>query len=145
MSYSLSNLSREDILAAIGLQTKRTAADMVVPALGLFGVGMVVGAGLGLLFAPKAGAQTREAIGHGVGDVARRVKARLGREHDGLEDEALDFGDADELGGAENVIPTSSRPRNGSATRTSPSSSSSSGSGTSPSSTSTPTTTGPKA
>lgn len=114
MSYSLSNLSREDILAAIGLQTKRTAADMVVPALGLFGVGMVVGAGLGLLFAPKTGAQTREAIGHGVGDVARRVKARLAREREELAD--LDLSEADELGEAENVIPTS-RPRNGSGTR----------------------------
>jgi hypothetical protein len=82
VNYPLSKISRDDVLSAIGLQTRRSAAGMVIPALGLFGVGLVVGAGLGLLFAPKTGAQTREVIGHGVSDAARRVASRIRRTKD---------------------------------------------------------------
>lgn len=82
MNYSFDKISRDDVLGAIGLQTRRSAADMVIPALGLFGVGLVVGAGLGLLFAPKTGAQTREVIGHGVSEAARRVTSRIRRTKD---------------------------------------------------------------
>lgn len=112
MKHSLRNFSRHDVLAAMGLETRRTAADMILPALGLLGVGLVVGAGLGLMFAPKSGAETRERIGNGVSDVARRVKSRISR----TQDDALDLGDLDELDPA---IPTSTSPRNGAAHRTS--------------------------
>ncbi|MGC4114408.1 MAG: YtxH domain-containing protein [Myxococcales bacterium] len=53
------DLSRDDLLAAMGLQRKSTAMDWIVPGLGLFAVGILVGAGMGLLFAPKSGAQLR--------------------------------------------------------------------------------------
>lgn len=105
MNYSLNKISRDDVLAAIGLQSRRTTADLVMPALGLLGIGIVVGAGLGVLFAPKSGAETREAIGNGVGDVARRVKGRIRRTQEQLDDVDLD--------GIEDVIPASTRGRNG--------------------------------
>ena len=56
---SLKDLTRDDILRSIGLETRRTPADYVLPALGIFGAGLIVGAGLGLLLAPKSGRQLR--------------------------------------------------------------------------------------
>ncbi len=55
----VSNLDKNDLLNAIGLETRRTATDYVLPALGVFGAGLLVGAGLGLLFAPKSGKEIR--------------------------------------------------------------------------------------
>ena len=55
----VSNLDKNDLLNAIGLETRRNAVDYVLPALGVFGAGLLVGAGLGLLFAPKAGKELR--------------------------------------------------------------------------------------
>ena len=52
-------LNRDDLLDALGLQPKQSATDWVAPGLGLFAVGLFLGAGLGLLFAPKSGAELR--------------------------------------------------------------------------------------
>ena len=56
----LSKYDKEDILAAIGLEPKRGAFDVIVPAVGFFAVGILAGVGLGMLFAPKAGYELRE-------------------------------------------------------------------------------------
>ena len=58
----MSSLSKDDLLNAIGLETRRTATDYVLPALGVFGAGLLVGAGLGLLFAPKSGRELRGSL-----------------------------------------------------------------------------------
>lgn len=71
----------ESALSAIGLQPRRTAADYVLPALGVFGVGLLVGVGLGLLLAPKPGVELRGDIGRRV----RRMSARRRRNHDSLD------------------------------------------------------------
>jgi hypothetical protein len=52
---SLRNLDREDLLNLIGLEPRRTPSDWILPAVGVFSVGMLVGAGLGMLLAPKSG------------------------------------------------------------------------------------------
>ena len=56
----LSKYDKEDILAAVGLEPKRGATDVLVPAIGFFAVGILAGVGLGLLFAPKPGYELRE-------------------------------------------------------------------------------------
>jgi hypothetical protein len=66
-------------LGALGLQTRRSAADYILPALGLFGVGVLVGAGLGLMFAPKQGRELRGDISRGLSSTARNVGQRLRR------------------------------------------------------------------
>lgn len=60
----LKDMDREDILGALGLQSKPTAVSMVLGTLGIFGVGLVVGASMALLFAPKPGHELRRDIGH---------------------------------------------------------------------------------
>ena len=48
-------LDKARLLALVGLRTKRTAGARVARTIGTFGVGLLVGAGLGILLAPKAG------------------------------------------------------------------------------------------
>lgn len=62
-------------LAAIGLQPRRTTTDYILPVIGIFGVGVLVGAGLGLMLAPKRGSELRGDIR----DRARSVASRLRR------------------------------------------------------------------
>ncbi len=57
---TLRNMDRDDLLNLVGLETKRTAADAVVPTLTAFSVGVLVGVGIGLLLAPKPGAELRD-------------------------------------------------------------------------------------
>lgn len=56
----LRNLDREDILGMLGLETKSSTGAWMAGALGTFGVGLLVGAGIGLLLAPKPGRELRE-------------------------------------------------------------------------------------
>ena len=79
----LSDLSKDDILSALGLASKRTASEQILGTLGIFGVGLLVGAGAALLLAPKTGQGLREDLGE------RFRKARHG-EADGTELPATD-------------------------------------------------------
>lgn len=57
---NLPDVDKDDMLEMIGLESRRTATDKLVPALALFGAGVLVGVGLGLMLAPKPGNQLRE-------------------------------------------------------------------------------------
>jgi hypothetical protein len=54
----LANLDRDDMLARIGLEERSPASDWA-GGLGLFALGMLVGAGMGILFAPRRGDEVR--------------------------------------------------------------------------------------
>ena len=56
----LRKLDKDDILEMMGLQTKTSTSAWLAGTLGTFGVGLLVGAGLGLLLAPKPGRELRE-------------------------------------------------------------------------------------
>ena len=49
----------ERLLDRMGLERRRDTADVIMPALGVFGAGIAVGATLGVLFAPKRGEELR--------------------------------------------------------------------------------------
>jgi hypothetical protein len=59
----ISDLSTEDVLAALGLAFKPTSSQRVIGALGAFGLGALVGAGVALLLAPSSGEDLRDDLG----------------------------------------------------------------------------------
>lgn len=58
----LKDLDRDDILDLFGLETKSSTAGYLAGALGTFGVGLLVGAGIALMLTPKTGRELREDI-----------------------------------------------------------------------------------
>ena len=69
-------MNREDILNSLGLQSIPERSDTILPAMGIFGAGILVGAGLGLLFAPKPGRELREDLRRNAGDLGENIKNR---------------------------------------------------------------------
>lgn len=63
----MTSFDKDDFLQLLGLETRRNTAAVVVPSMALFGVGMLVGAGIGLLLAPKPGRELRQ-------DIANRIQ-----------------------------------------------------------------------
>jgi gas vesicle protein len=59
----LRDFSKDDVLAALGLTSKPSTSDRLLGALGVFGVGLLVGAGVALLLAPKSGEALRADLG----------------------------------------------------------------------------------
>jgi hypothetical protein len=56
----IQNLDKDDFLGILGLETKRTFTNQLLGTLATFGVGLLVGAGVALLLAPKAGSDLRQ-------------------------------------------------------------------------------------
>ncbi len=67
----LRNFDKDDILEMMGLQTKASTGAWLAGALSTFGVGLLVGAGIGMLLAPKAGRELRDDLR----DKLRRIPA----------------------------------------------------------------------
>jgi hypothetical protein len=56
------NLDRDDLLSLLGLETKPSPGAGLAAALGTFGVGLLVGAGIALVLAPKPGRELRQEV-----------------------------------------------------------------------------------
>ena len=74
----LKKLEKDDLLNLIGLETRKGPSDWLLPTIGAFSVGLLVGAGIGLLLAPKPGNELlndlrtrlprgQDSLGQGVG------------------------------------------------------------------------------
>lgn len=59
----VSDLSKNDILSALGLSIKPSASERIVGSLGLIGLGAAIGAGVALLLAPSSGEELRSDLG----------------------------------------------------------------------------------
>ena len=57
------DLTKADVLAAMGLASKPSATERILGSLSIFGIGLLVGAGAALLLAPKSGEEMREDLG----------------------------------------------------------------------------------
>ena len=55
-------MDRDDILGMLGLETKSSTAGWLAGTLGTFGLGILVGAGVALMLAPRPGRELRGAI-----------------------------------------------------------------------------------
>jgi len=53
------NMDKDDFLGILGLETKHSFANQVLGTMGTFGIGVLVGAGVALLLAPKTGSDMR--------------------------------------------------------------------------------------
>jgi hypothetical protein len=53
------NLDRDDFLGLLGLESKHSLTNRFLGTLGTFGIGLLVGAGVALLLAPKPGRELR--------------------------------------------------------------------------------------
>jgi hypothetical protein len=63
MTMKLSNLKdmdKNDMLGLLGLSTTPSTSSQLADVLGIFGLGVLVGAGVALLLAPKAGHELRD-------------------------------------------------------------------------------------
>ncbi len=68
--------SKEDIATAIGLEARSSATGDILTAFAIFGTGMLLGTGLALLFAPKAGHEIRHDIAGQVSEIGRHLRAQ---------------------------------------------------------------------
>lgn len=66
-------MDSDDLLHAFGLERRNIAVDLA-GAFGMFACGALVGIGLGLLFAPRAGAETRDDLGRRARATAERFR-----------------------------------------------------------------------
>jgi hypothetical protein len=69
--------SKEDVAGAIGLEARGSTTGDMLTAFGIFGTGMILGAGLALLFAPGAGEETRHDIAEKVGELGDHFRAQV--------------------------------------------------------------------
>jgi hypothetical protein len=58
----IKGIDKNDVLGVLGLETKTSTTSHVLATLGIFGIGLLVGAGVALLVAPKPGRELREDI-----------------------------------------------------------------------------------
>jgi YtxH-like protein len=70
--------SAEDIIRALGLSNGGRASNQFLPDLAFFGAGILVGAGLALLFAPSSGRELREDLGERAHELRERVAGANG-------------------------------------------------------------------
>jgi YtxH-like protein len=56
----LRKLNKDDVLELLGLETRQSTGAWLAGSLGTFGVGLLVGAGIALMLAPKPGRELRE-------------------------------------------------------------------------------------
>ncbi|PZR09855.1 MAG: hypothetical protein DI536_21205 [Archangium gephyra] len=71
------DVDKDDVLDLIGLESRRSTGDKLVPALAIFGAGVLVGAGLGLLFAQKPGKKLRGELRERINKGAEEVKSTV--------------------------------------------------------------------
>jgi hypothetical protein len=69
--------STEELIRALGLRAGRSNGSEVIPSLALFGAGLLVGAGLALLFAPVSGRELREEIGERAAELRDRTQSAV--------------------------------------------------------------------
>ncbi|MBI2897271.1 MAG: YtxH domain-containing protein [Deltaproteobacteria bacterium] len=65
-------LTTDDVLHMLGLERR---GERILPMIGLFSVGVLVGAGVGLFLAPRSGKELRQAILSRVGELRERGMA----------------------------------------------------------------------
>lgn len=87
---ALKDIDKDDVLEQLGLQERSSGVATAFGTIGVFALGCLVGAGLGLAFAPKAGTELRNdlservrrkaselPIGEGAGDYPNSTRSQV--------------------------------------------------------------------
>src|SRR5258706_14030730 len=74
----LNDIDKDDVLEAFGLEERSSSWSTALGTIGIFALGCLVGAGIGLAFAPKSGEEFRNELG----DRMRRKADELGVNQD---------------------------------------------------------------
>ena len=70
----------DNLLHQLGLMRAReqsTLSDTVLPALAIFGAGLLVGAGIALMTTPKTGRELRDDLQRRAGEIGDRVRSKM--------------------------------------------------------------------
>jgi len=69
----------DSLLHSLGLRRMNEThlSDTVLPALVIFGAGLLVGAGIALMAAPKSGRELRDDLSRRAGEIGERVRAKM--------------------------------------------------------------------
>jgi hypothetical protein len=70
---NLKDMDKEGVLGLLGLSSERSTAAFLTETLGIFGVGLLVGAGVALLLAPKPGRELREVLRARIGSPREEI------------------------------------------------------------------------
>lgn len=70
---SLQSFGGDDILAALGLEKRRTHVDVLLPSVAIFAAGAIVGAAAAVLLTPKTGPALRRELTDGARDLSQRL------------------------------------------------------------------------
>ena len=70
----LQDIEKDDVLEALGLEERSNAWATTLGSIGIFALGCLVGAGIGLAFAPKAGTELRTDLGEKVRKKAQELQ-----------------------------------------------------------------------
>jgi hypothetical protein len=69
--------SADDILEVLGLQRRRSAASIILPAVGTLVAGALIGSALGMLFGPRYGYRLMDRIGVKIPDKLKETETRM--------------------------------------------------------------------
>ena len=79
----LKNMDKDDLLGLLGLESKSSTGAWLAGAMGTFGVGLLVGAGIALMLAPKPGRELREDLRERLrrapNDASEAISSAVGR------------------------------------------------------------------
>lgn len=73
----LRSMDKNDILNAVGLETRRSTPETVLPVLGIFVAGLITGLGAGLLMAPQSGKSLRDEAKGRANDAGNQLKGKV--------------------------------------------------------------------
>ncbi len=84
---AVKGMDRDDVLHRLGLEEHTPTSDFFT-GLGLFAVGVLVGAGLGVMFAPKPGSEMRNQLTESLRNRGGRMAEEMGQRMGGSSAEA---------------------------------------------------------
>jgi len=73
---AMSDIDSDDVLEKLGLESRRSSVDKVLPALAVFSAGVLIGVGIGFMMAPKSGNELRGELQ----DQFKRAQRKIMRE-----------------------------------------------------------------